>query len=157
MMKAPFGGMLLSIAFRLLVPFSLVYAVYVLVLGETSPGGGFQAGVVMGFGIVLARLILGEDEKIFNIKMKNTLTLGGVGTFIYALAGWLTLVGGGKFLDYSFLPMQLEELNETHALGILMIEIGVTICVMMTILTIMDAVVKGTEDSEAPSKRGGEG
>ena len=146
MMKDPFGGILLNIAFRMLVPFSLVYAVYVLILGESSPGGGFQAGVVLGFGIVLARLILGQESTIFNIKMKNTLVLAGVGTFIYSLAGWLTLVGGGKFLDYSFLPVTMEATHELHALGILMIETGVTICVMMTILNIMDAVVKRSDD-----------
>ncbi len=146
MMKEPFGGMLLNIAFRILVPFTLVYAVYVLVFGETSPGGGFQAGVVMGFGIILARLVLGEKEKIFNIRMENTLVLAGCGTFIYTLAGWLTLFGGGQFLDYSFLPVHMEPLHEMHALGILMIEIGVTICVMMTILNIMDAVVERSDD-----------
>ena len=145
-MKEPFGGILLHIAFRLLVPFSLVYAIYVLILGETSPGGGFQAGVVLAFGIVLARLILGEDTPVFNIKLKNSLALAGIGTFIYALAGWLTLFGGGKFLDYGFLPFAIEETHELHALGILIIEIGVTVCVMMTILTIMDAVTKRSDD-----------
>lgn len=146
MMKDPFGGILLNIAFRLLVPFTIVYAIYALILGESSPGGGFQAGVVLGFGIVLARLIMGEDETIFNVKMENSLALAGVGTFIYALAGWLTLVGGGKFLDYSFLPFSADAAHELHALGILMIETGVTICVMMTILNIMDAVVRRSED-----------
>ena len=146
MMKDPFGGILLNIAFRILVPFTLVYAGYVLFLGETSPGGGFQAGVVMGFGIVLARLILGERATIFNIQMKNSLVLAGCGTFIYTLAGWLTLFGGGKFLDYSFLPVHMEPAHEMHALGILMIEIGVTVCVMMTILNIMEAVVERSDD-----------
>lgn len=145
-MKEPFGGILLHIAFRLLVPFSLVYAIYVLILGETSPGGGFQAGVVLAFGIVLARLILGEDTPVFNIKLKNSLALAGIGTFIYALAGWLTLFGGGKFLDYGFLPFAIEETHEFHALGILIIEIGVTVCVMMTILNIMDVVTKRSDD-----------
>ncbi len=145
-MKDSFGGLLLNIAFRMLVPFSLVYAVYVLILGESSPGGGFQAGVVLGFGIVLARLIMGEDSSLFNIRTTTTLVLAGVGTFIYSLAGWLTLLGGGKFLDYGFLPFAAEKTNELHALGILIIEIGVTMCVMMTILNIMDAVVKRSED-----------
>lgn len=146
MMKEPFGGILLNIAFRLLVPFSIVYSVYALIFGEVSPGGGFQAGVVLSFGIVLARLILGEDEKIFNVKLSTSLVWAGVGTFIYALVGWLTLVGGGKFLDYSFLPFHAEVQHELHALGILGIEIGVTICVMMTILNIMDAVVRRSEE-----------
>ena len=146
MMKDPFGGVLLNIAFRLAVPFSLVYAIYVLILGETSPGGGFQAGVVLAFGIILARLILGEDSKIFNIRLKNSLTLAGIGTFIYTFAGWLTLFGDGKFLDYGHLPFHLEETHELHALGILMIEIGVTVCVMMTILNIMDVVMKRSDD-----------
>lgn len=146
MMKDAFGGSLLNIAFRLLVPFSIVYAVYVLILGESSPGGGFQAGVVMGFGIVLARLVLGEDAALFNIRLKNSLVMAGCGTFIYTLAGWLTLIGGGKFLDYSYLPVAMEETHELHALGILMIETGVTICVMMTILNLMDIVVRRAED-----------
>lgn len=42
-MKKPFGGIVLDTAFRLIVPFSLVYGVYVLIFGEAGPGGGFQA------------------------------------------------------------------------------------------------------------------
>lgn len=146
MMKEPFGGILLHTAFRLLVPFSLVYAIYVLIFGEFSPGGGFQSGGILAFGIILARLILGENTKIFNINLKNTLTFAGIGTFIYATAGWLTLAGGGKFLDYSYLPFPIKASNQLHALGILIIEIGVTICVMLTILNIMDVILKRSDD-----------
>ena len=76
--------------------------------------------------------------------------LAGVGTFIYAATGWLALLNGGNFLDYSYLPFKAEHTNELHALGILFIEIGVTICVMMTILNILDAVVeRGDENGSA--------
>ena len=44
------------------------------------------------------------------------------------------------------MPVHMEPAHEMHALGILMIEIGVTICVMMTILNIMDAVVERSDD-----------
>lgn len=144
-MKDGFGGIILNVAFRMLVPFSLVYGIYVLLFGEISPGGGFQAGVLLAVGITLARLILGE-KAILNISSKNTLVWAGCGTCIYTLTGWLTLMGGGKFLDYGHLPIKLAENHEMHAMGILMIEIGVTICVMMTILNILDAVVKRSED-----------
>ena len=46
-MKKPFGGIVLDTAFRLIVPFSLVYGVYVLIFGEAGPGGGFQAGALL--------------------------------------------------------------------------------------------------------------
>ena len=45
-------------------------------------------------------------------------------------------------MDYSYLPFPAEELHELHAMGILMIEIGVTICVMMTIIDILDVVTE---------------
>lgn len=140
-MKRRFGGVVPNTAFRLLVPLSLVYGMYVLLHGEYSPGGGFQAGALLAIGVVLARLIMGSETK-FNISGRHALILAGVGTFIYALTGYLTLFGGGQFLDYSYLPFKIyEELPEMHALGILMIEVGVTICVMSTIIDIMDIII----------------
>ena len=110
-MKKPFGGIVLDTAFRIIVPFTLIYGVYVLIFGEAGPGGG---------------------------------------TFIYAATGWLAMLNGGNFLDYSYLPFKAEHTNELHALGILFIEIGVTICVMMTIINILDAVVeRGDENGSA--------
>ena len=140
-MRKPFGGIILDTAFRLIVPFTLVYAVYVLTHGEFSPGGGFQAGAVFAVGIVLARLIQGEDAK-FNISGTTAVMLAGLGAFIYALAGYLPLLSGAQFLDYTFLPIKAHTVAETHALGILMIEIGVTLAVMMTIIDIMDIIIK---------------
>ena len=141
-MKKPFGGIVLDTAFRIIVPFTLIYGVYVLIFGEAGPGGGFQAGALLSIGVVLSRLIMG-DHASFNISVKNSLVLAGVGTFIYAATG-------GNFLDYSYLPFKAEHTNELHALGILFIEIGVTICVMMTIINILDAVVeRGDENGSA--------
>ena len=57
MMKEPFGGLILNVAFRMLVPFTIVYGVYVLCLGEFTPGGGLQAGDLLAVGVLLARLI----------------------------------------------------------------------------------------------------
>ena len=57
----------------------------------------------------------------------------------------------GMFCSFvTYLPFKAEHTNELHALGILFIEIGVTICVMMTILNILDAVVeRGDENGSA--------
>lgn len=149
-MKQPFGGLILNVAFRMLVPFTIVYGVYVLCLGEFSPGGGFQAGALLSVGVLLSRLILGEKAK-FNVSGSTSVVLAGIGTFIYAFTGWLTLFGGAEyFLDYNYMPVHLEPRHEMHALGIFLIEIGVAVCVMMTIINLLDAIIKrGENDGSA--------
>ena len=146
-MGKPFGGVVLKSAFRVIVPFTIVYGVYVLTHGEFSPGGGFQAGALLAIGIVLARLVQGQDAK-FNVKGKHAVMLAGIGAFIYAATGFLPLFFGGNFLEYSCLPVHMHEAAEVHALGILMIEIGVTLTVMMTIIDIMDALIRESDSDE---------
>lgn len=145
-MKEPFGGIVLNVAFRMLVPFTIIYGIYVLCFGEYSPGGGFQAGALLSVGILLSRLILGFDAK-FNISVETSVVMAGIGTFIYAFTGWLTIFGGAEyFLDYDYLPIKMDPVHEMHAMGIFMIEIGVAICVMMTIINLLDAIIRRGED-----------
>ncbi len=145
-MKKRFGGVVLDVSSRLIIPFSMVYAIYVLVFGEFGPGGGFQAGAVMALGIVLARLVKGEKAK-FSISGPTAIACAGLGTFLYSLVGWLSIRDEGKFLEYGKLPFQFLDYEQLHALGILLIEIGVTVCVMMTIIGILEALLK-REDFE---------
>ncbi len=148
-MREPFGGLILNIAFRMLVPFTIVYGIYVLCLGEFSPGGGFQAGALLSVGVLLSRMIMGENAK-FNVSGKTSVVLAGVGTFLYTFTGWLTLFGGGRFLEYDFMPIHMEPAHEMHAMAIFLIEIGVAVCVMMTIINLMDAIIKrGDEDGSS--------
>ena len=98
----------------------------------------------------MARLILGAENKIYNVSGRSAVILAGVGTFIYALTGWVTMLRGGKFLDYGYLPFAIGSHGghmwpALHATGILFIELGVTLCVMMTIIDILDVVVERTD------------
>ena len=63
MMKEPFGGLILNVAFRMLVPFTIVYGVYVLCLGEFSPGGGFQAGALLSHLPAARHAFCGDDAE----------------------------------------------------------------------------------------------
>ena len=149
-MKKKYGSSVVDISFRIITPFTLIYGVYVYLNGEISPGGGFQAGALLAVGVVLARLIMGAENKIYNVSGRSAVILAGVGTFIYALTGWVTMLRGGKFLDYGFLPFAIGSHGghmwpALHATGILFIELGVTLCVMMTIIDILDVVVERTD------------
>lgn len=134
------GGVLLNTAFRVIIPFTLIYGSYVLFHGELGPGGAFQAGAVLAIGVLLSRLIEG-DKAVFNISGNTALILAGIGAFIYGGIGVLTVLMGGNFLDYEKLPLSLPA-HELHSLGILGVEVGVTICVMCTIIAIFDALTR---------------
>lgn len=69
--------------------------------------------------------------------------LGGAGAFLYALTGMLCMIGGGNFLEYGHLPLP-QESTELHSIGILMIEAGVTVCVMAVIIQILENVLERT-------------
>jgi len=142
-MNKEFGSIILSTAYRFFIPFILIYGVYVLMHGEYSPGGGFQAGALLGIAVVLDKLVRG-DRAVFNISGGIAIILAGIGTFIYALIGVLSMVFKGNFLDYGVFPLAMKE-SERHAMGILGIEIGVTICVMATIIVIFNALTRREE------------
>lgn len=142
-MNRRFGSIVLDTAFRYLIPFILVYGVYVLIHGEDSPGGGFQAGALFGIAFVLTKLVQG-DEAVMNIPGNSAVVIAGLGTLIYGGIALACILLGGNALEYSVLPFG-HHLPERHALGILGIEIGVTICVMTTIITIFDALTRREE------------
>ncbi len=142
-MKPPFGSIILDAAFRLMIPFILLFAVYVLVHGHYSPGGGFQAGVLFAVSVILVRLVHGRDAA-WGVSRKGAVILACLGTFIFGGIGLLTVIFGGNVLDYGALPLGPHE-AEVRAMGTLGIEIGVTIAVMGVILTIFYAMI-GKED-----------
>ena len=59
-MKTPFGSPVLDAACRLLVPFILLFALYVVAHGHYSPGGGFQGGTIIAAAIIMIRLVRGR-------------------------------------------------------------------------------------------------
>ena len=52
---------LLRVATKLLLPFVLLFALYVQFHGEYGPGGGFQAGVITAGAVILLAITFGVD------------------------------------------------------------------------------------------------
>ncbi|MCQ2567720.1 MAG: hypothetical protein MJ127_04905 [Mogibacterium sp.] len=130
-----------DVIITLLQPMILVYAVYVLFHGEVSLGGGFQAGALIGTVLLLDAMAVPDKRNFPNITKGTSAMIAGIGTFIYATAGILTLIGGGLFLEYEKFPWNVP-LLEQHSIGILMVEIGVTLGVAGTIVTIMNVLLE---------------
>ncbi|MGI9498747.1 MAG: MnhB domain-containing protein, partial [Geminicoccaceae bacterium] len=70
---------IIRIATRILVPFILLFALYVQFHGDFGPGGGFQAGVIFGAGCILYGLVFGVDalrDVIPNAVVRTIAALG---------------------------------------------------------------------------------
>ena len=52
----------LRVVAKLLLPFILLFGLYVQFHGEVGPGGGFQAGVIVGACIILYAIMFGLDR-----------------------------------------------------------------------------------------------
>ncbi len=122
-------------------PLILIYAMYVLFHGEVSLGGGFQAGALIGMTYLLDVMVVKREKPIFNMPKEKAAAIAGLGPFIYALTGVVTMIGGGLYLEYNKIPLPIHQ-AELHSIGITAVEIGVTVGVAGTIITILDALIE---------------
>ena len=120
---------------KMTIPFILVFGVYVITHGELGPGGGFQGGVILGASIILLAISHDLRTTIERMSEKMIAILCAVGVLIYAGAGALCLLLGLNFLDYSALAsiLQVDPIT-ARSHGILIVEIGVGIAVMATMI-----------------------
>ncbi|MDH3689319.1 MAG: Na(+)/H(+) antiporter subunit B [Gammaproteobacteria bacterium] len=114
--------LVLRVIAKLLLPFILVFALYVQFHGDSGPGGGFQAGVMFGAGFILYTLIFGLEntQRVISPKLTTILTASGV--LLYAGVGVISLFLGGNYLDYGVLHS--DPVKGQH-FGIFLIELGV--------------------------------
>jgi multicomponent Na+:H+ antiporter subunit B len=121
---------------RLLVPFILLFGLYVQFHGDYGPGGGFQAGALVAAAFILYALVEGEDRTLEALPFSGLLTLMVSGALLYGLVGLSGILFGGTFLDYSVLS---DDPVAGQHLGILLIEAGVGLTVTGVLLAIFHA------------------
>lgn len=129
---------------KLLAPFIQVYGLYVIVHGHSSPGGGFQGGVILGASFILLAISHGVEQVKKRMSEKLNTILCSFGLLIYSGLGVLALIFGGNYLDYGYLPIPVT-VAEARFLGILGIEVGVGIGVMAVMVSIFLDILSGEE------------
>ena len=120
------GDLVLRIVTKLLMPFMLLFALYVQFHGDYGPGGGFQAGVIAAAAIVFYAITFGLAAAERLVPERLVERLLAVGVLLYAGIGLAGLVAGGNYLDYFVLDR--DPVHGQHR-GIFWIEAGVGITV----------------------------
>ena len=124
---------ILRVIAKFMIPYILLFALYVQFHGDFGPGGGFQAGVIFAAGFILYSLIFGIENgrRVMPPWLRRALL--SIGVIIFGGTGLFGLILGGNFLDYNVL---LENPVAGQHLGILLVELGVGITVSATMITI---------------------
>ena len=121
---------------RSVIPFILLFGLYVQFHGDYGPGGGFQAGVIFSAGFILYGLIFGMErlEKVLPLSVVERGAAAGL--LLYGGVGVVAMLMQGHYLDYRVL--QHDPQHGLH-LGILLVELGVGTTVTMAMLAIFYA------------------
>ena len=123
----------LRVVGKLLIPYMLVFALYVQFHGDFGPGGGFQAGVITAAAVIFYALIFGLPAARRVVPEALVETMVALGAFIYIGVGFAGLVLGGNYLDYFVLDP--DPVAGQHR-GIFWVEIGVLVTVSGVMLKI---------------------
>ncbi|MCG6957496.1 MAG: Na(+)/H(+) antiporter subunit B [Gemmatimonadetes bacterium] len=127
---------ILRVGSKILIPFILLFALYVQFHGDFGPGGGFQAGVIFAAAFILYALVFGLGAAKAVLPPIVVHTCAAVGVMIYAGTGVVTLLLGGKFLDYNVLAHNAAHGQEW---GIFSVETGVLVTVFGVMVAIFYA------------------
>jgi multicomponent Na+:H+ antiporter subunit B len=128
---------ILRVVGKVLIPFILMFALYVQFHGDYGPGGGFQAGVIFAAGLILYGLIFGLDRLMLGVPPLVVEIGIAVGVLLYGGVGVTGMYLHGEFLNYAVLDAQ-DPVHGQH-MGILLVELGVGITVANVMLAIFYA------------------
>ncbi|MEE2829227.1 MAG: Na(+)/H(+) antiporter subunit B, partial [Myxococcota bacterium] len=99
--------LVLRVVSKAMIPFILLFALYVQFHGDFGPGGGFQAGVIFAAGLVLYALIFGLAALQRLVPPRAVEIAAALGVLLYGGVGCASLILGrgeagiGNFLDYN--------------------------------------------------------
>jgi multicomponent Na+:H+ antiporter subunit B len=134
-----FDSVLLRTLLAPLVAALQLVGMYVLLHGHYSPGGGFVAGVLFAASMILPRLTTGDPTGRLTLSPRGAAIMAAIGILIFAGVGIAPMLAGHAILDYGVLPLAAEPAYR-RSMGILLIEVGITLAVAGAMLSIFYAL-----------------
>ncbi len=123
----------LRVVAKFLIPFILLFGLYVQMHGDFGPGGGFQAGVIFASAFILYGLVFGVRNTRRVMPPGPMVALIALGVVIFAGVGFAALAMGGNYLEYAVFA---DESARGNHIGIWLVELGVGVTVSAVMVTI---------------------
>ena len=128
-----------AVLVRLLLPVSVLVAVYFFMRGHNAPGGGFVAGLVMSVALLLQYIVSGTEwvEEHLRIYPRRWIAIG----LLLALAtGGGSIVLGYPFMTTHTAHLSLPVLGDLHIPSALLFDTGVFAVVLGSTMLILTAL-----------------
>lgn len=137
----PKNDVILQTVARILVPFIIIFGIYIILCGHLGPGGGFSGGAVIGAGLILHLNAFGfaKTERFFTAKTYKVMCFGALGC--YCLAKSYSFFTGANHIE-SVIPLGTPGAILSSGL-ILLLNICVGIVVAGTMYTFYVMFRKG--------------
>ncbi|XVN41235.1 MAG: DUF4040 domain-containing protein [Rickettsia endosymbiont of Argas persicus] len=121
-----------------IVPYIILYSLYIQLNGESSPGGGFQAGVIFTSSLIAYDLVYGSQKLNRYFSVNTLIIIAALGVIIYEFVGTISLFFNDNYLNYYSLANFINDKLLAQHIGIFAVEIGIG----LTVSTIMYLIYK---------------
>ncbi len=128
---------------RIVIPFVMLYGIYIILHGHVSPGGGFSGGALVGSSLILYTLVFGVEKarKKFSHRVSEIAESGGI--LLYLFVGILGIFLTGNFLSNQSAGFPMGELGSLLSGGIIpVLMIGIGIKVASTMISLFHVLIE---------------
>ena len=140
--------MMMVVATRVMMPITLLVALYIFLRGHNEPGGGFIAGLIVAIALVMQYMASGFDWAATRQRYPYHGIIAA-GIFAALLTGLASLFFGYPFLTSSYGYFKLPMIEKFELATAMAFDAGVFLCVV-------GAVMLALESLSRLAHRGGE-
>lgn len=117
-----------------LIPFIIIFSVFIVLYGTTLPGGGFQGGAIIGAGIIIFTMVFGYWEARNRLPSRFRTLLESTAFISFFLVGTISVIGGANFLTYILphLSEQVQPIMRTIMLTVIQFGIAIDVGIIFT-------------------------
>ncbi len=110
---------------RLLVPFILLFAAYIIAFGTSSPGGGFQGGTVIGASFIVFTVVFGYSYSLGRLPWERRVLVESIAPISFIAVGLTGIALGADYL--TFMPAAVPPAYRALVAKILLdtLEVGI--------------------------------
>jgi multicomponent Na+:H+ antiporter subunit A len=149
-------SVLFEVVTRLIFHTIIVFSLFLLFAGHNNVGGGFAAGLMTGFALVIRYLAGGRYELDEAAPVDAGLLLGS-GLFIATLSGLAPLALGGTVLQSAVVDLHVPLMGDVHLVTSLFFDVGVYLVVVGLMLDLLRSLGSAIDRHILREERAGYG